>query len=788
MTNITNINSQRFTLNGISYYKNFLSQIVGDPVAGDVVRIVNAYDSKFELLRPTKISNISVNGLTYPNAVSLQMALLPILYSRGTLGDGNSAENGIVQMGPLEIIDSPSTPGSVALKIPIEPVLPIWKIGGIDYTKETETVIDIPAAAESKYRVDTIVANTANGFERIVGEERADVGVPPQLPYNVVIVTQINIYGDLVNDGDPTPPPPFPLDKFITKGSKRYRSYTLVSETSNTLMLSHEYTTHLLKNAAGSGIVKGFLSLNDSQSGYAYDGMDVYIKNFGAVDVTLKHNDSTATVPFWFANGQDLAVKQHEILHMKFNAGQNRVELLKIGGNGAAYSIASNQAAQELYLKDIDGNTISTISVAFLNNEGTTFFYNDATEKLELKNDAGEVLSEIPVSAFVSNMAVALELTGSELKLKDTEGNVLSTVTLTKSAVGLGNADNTSDMDKPVSTAQAAALALKANDADVVKLTGNQSINGEKSFNSLLKCYDGIRMFSGTYVSIQAGLYTALNIQNPTGYCHVAINSFQMGALSNAGNDGYFKTGDNSRKLFLNANGWEFYVVRTRVLLVSPTGKITIASGGDSDQWNTAYGWGNHASAGYATAAAIASAINALKDGVPTAGDTLAKLYTLILNRVSLTGAETVAGKKTFSTVPASSQDAASDNDLVRKSQMDSALAPAKNQRTYITHTASAPLITPAETFAVVRATDNGYVQIGVDNSTMANVGDWFDVDSVGTGGLYIDPLGPTTLEVKAGYLPQVEGRYGRLRVEKIAIGKYKVTGDLKKNSGGELE
>jgi hypothetical protein len=372
MTNITNINSQRFTLNGISYYKNFLSQILGDPVAGDVVRIVNAYDSKFELLRPTKISNISVNGLTYPNAVSLQMALLPILYSRGTLGDGNSAENGIVQMGPLEIIDSPSTPGSVALKIPIEPVFPIWRIGGIDYTKETETVIDIPAAAESKYRVDTIVANTANGFERIVGEERADVGVPPQLPYNVVIVTQINIYGDLVNDGDPTPPPPFPLDKYITKGSKRYRSYTLVSETSSTLMLSHEYTTHLLKNAAGSGIVKGFLSLNDSQSGYAYDGMDVYIKNFGAVDVTLKHNDGTATVPFWFANGQDLAVKQHEILHMKFNAGQNRVELISAPWREVApvmiiktanYTLAANENGATIvnpgYICTFDPTTVT---------------------------------------------------------------------------------------------------------------------------------------------------------------------------------------------------------------------------------------------------------------------------------------------------------------------------------------------------------------------------------------------------------------------------------------------
>lgn len=38
-------------------------------------------------------------------------------------------------------------------------------------------------------------------------------------------------------------------------------------------------------------------------------------------------------------------------------------------------------------------------------------------------------------------------------------------VVLTKSSIGLGNVDNTSDADKPVSTAQAAALATKANNS-----------------------------------------------------------------------------------------------------------------------------------------------------------------------------------------------------------------------------------------------------------------------------------------------------------------------------------
>lgn len=55
---------------------------------------------------------------------------------------------------------------------------------------------------------------------------------------------------------------------------------------------------------------------------------------------------------------------------------------------------------------------------------------------------------------------------------------------LTKSDVGLGNVDNTSDASKPVSTAQQTALDLKANDADVVHDTGNETIAGVKTFSS----------------------------------------------------------------------------------------------------------------------------------------------------------------------------------------------------------------------------------------------------------------------------------------------------------------
>jgi hypothetical protein len=62
----------------------------------------------------------------------------------------------------------------------------------------------------------------------------------------------------------------------------------------------------------------------------------------------------------------------------------------------------------------------------------------------------------------------------------DAGGNV----GLSKSHLGLGAVDNTSDLNKPLSTATINALADKANTNAVVLLTGNQSVAGVKTFTS----------------------------------------------------------------------------------------------------------------------------------------------------------------------------------------------------------------------------------------------------------------------------------------------------------------
>lgn len=80
---INTVDSQRFSFNGIEYFKNFTPVI-----AGDTIKIVNTYDSNLQLLASTNYADFTVDGSSYASAALLQSALLPVLFTRDTLGGG----------------------------------------------------------------------------------------------------------------------------------------------------------------------------------------------------------------------------------------------------------------------------------------------------------------------------------------------------------------------------------------------------------------------------------------------------------------------------------------------------------------------------------------------------------------------------------------------------------------------------------------------------------------------------------------------------------------------------
>jgi hypothetical protein len=103
MNFINTVNDRRFSFNGIEYFKNYLSKIVGDKIT-----IYNCYDNKDEMLSLAVYSDVNVNGTVYTSAKQLQAAILEVMYSRsagsgGGLGTVTSVNNVLPVSGNITL-------------------------------------------------------------------------------------------------------------------------------------------------------------------------------------------------------------------------------------------------------------------------------------------------------------------------------------------------------------------------------------------------------------------------------------------------------------------------------------------------------------------------------------------------------------------------------------------------------------------------------------------------------------------------------------------------------------
>lgn len=88
------------------------------------------------------------------------------------------------------------------------------------------------------------------------------------------------------------------------------------------------------------------------------------------------------------------------------------------------------------------------------------------------------------------NQQLRPDLLGRVPEARKINGKALSAdVTLAPADIGLGAVDNTSDLDKPVSTAQQAALDLKADKADVLEKDNTASYTPSAPFHPATKRY-----------------------------------------------------------------------------------------------------------------------------------------------------------------------------------------------------------------------------------------------------------------------------------------------------------
>lgn len=103
-------------------------------------------------------------------------------------------------------------------------------------------------------------------------------------------------------------------------------------------------------------------------------------------------------------------------------------------------------------------------------------------------------------------------------------------ITLTKSDVGLGNADNTSDASKPVSTAVQTALNGKEN--TISTGANSQYFRGDKSWQTLDKSAVGLGNVdntSDTSKPVSTATQTALNGKANTSHTHLRADITDIG-------------------------------------------------------------------------------------------------------------------------------------------------------------------------------------------------------------------------------------------------------------------
>jgi len=140
-------------------------------------------------------------------------------------------------------------------------------------------------------------------------------------------------------------------------------------------------------------------------------------------------------------------------------------------------------------------------------------------------------------------------------------------------------------------------------DSTVIRTTGTQTVGGIKTFTSTVKLHSGgptLELKDTTddddhhiyFKNSSDAVVYSIDTQNATSGDALTLSSSSQEIVHRIGTTNIFESHANIVKSLKN-----FDVTGT----ITASSTVT-ATGGNSTNWNTAYGWGNHASAGYLTA------------------------------------------------------------------------------------------------------------------------------------------------------------------------------------------
>ena len=139
--------------------------------------------------------------------------------------------------------------------------------------------------------------------------------------------------------------------------------------------------------------------------------------------------------------------------------------------------------------------------------------------------------------------------------------------------------DNQADTFKPAAIGEPIKFKNFAS-TELVRITdaGNVGIGTTNPARTLDVAGRGRFIDTNSTVDILSSNYIPLLITNTNGYAHARINGFEVGGNTSATNEGYIKTSDNSRKLFLDTNGWRFLENNNELLRITSAGNVGIGT------------------------------------------------------------------------------------------------------------------------------------------------------------------------------------------------------------------
>jgi hypothetical protein len=323
--------------------------------------------------------------------------------------------DGIKELGTISNVDNDYT-FSVGYK---------WRINGIDYENE-ETVLNVPDASTGFYRIDIAVVDETNSIYIVSGVESSTLALQPENPPNTLILCVFQIFEGIISNSDPV----------ITQQNNIPLKVNILSSdlSADTVAGFVDYFNDLNPNL----LVKETTSIvqflcTDTNNIYQLTGVGKGLYGLSNLQITTNN-----VLKFSISGGVPT-------LPQVLTEGDRETLILE---DGLDHVLTLSEGVK--YIVQIEPFDI------VLN----TGIFPDNTE-IYIFNTSGSVIN----ITGTANIITANEVRNNSLCIikkivnDDTWTLVrIESMLPTPTEIGLGNVDNTSDLDKPISDATQTAI------------------------------------------------------------------------------------------------------------------------------------------------------------------------------------------------------------------------------------------------------------------------------------------------------------------------------------------